>query len=57
MTKSEYTEAIKSLGDAYGSELVKMMEYYNVFGLRDLSLEQIKEYYEKVIIEKQKQEG
>lgn len=46
MTKDEYIKAIKKLGDAYGSELVKMMEYYNVIGLRDLSLEQLKEYYE-----------
>lgn len=31
--------------DHYGSELLKMMNYYNVNNLRELTLLEVKEYY------------
>lgn len=34
--------------DPYGSELLKMMDYYNVNNLRELTLLQVKEYYIKI---------
>lgn len=34
--------------DPYGSELLKMMDYYNANNLRELTLLQVKEYYIKI---------
>lgn len=50
MISSKLTQEIKKLGEDYytGSELLKMMDYYNVTNLRDISEEQARAYYEMI---------
>ncbi len=51
MISSKLTQEIKKLGEDYynGSELLKMMDYYNVTNLRDISEEQAQAYYEMLL--------
>lgn len=45
-TKDLYVKKISnSSEDPYGSELLKMMDYYNVNNLMELTLLEVKEYY------------
>ena len=55
MIKSDYIKKLNELDappknryDKGGTHLIGMMNYYRVNGLKDLSLEQVKKYYEKV---------
>lgn len=51
MVSAKLTQEIKKLGEDYytGSELLKMMDYYNVTNLRDISEEQAQAYYEMLL--------
>lgn len=51
MISAKLTKAIKELSDDYntGSELLNMMEYYEVTNLRDITEEQAKAYYEMIL--------
>lgn len=51
MISSKLTQEIKRLSEDYytGSELLKMMDYYNVTNLRDISEEQAQAYYEMLL--------
>ena len=56
MNKEYYTQLISLLSDRYGSELVEMLDRYNKSGLRDITEEEAKEYYESLIAVKTEQE-
>lgn len=47
LTKDDYINLISAAGDRYGNKLVAMMDHYNVHGLAQLTLEQVKKYYEE----------
>ena len=49
MTKDQYIKLISNSSDIYGNKLLAMMNHYEVISLRDLSLDQVKEYYEREI--------
>lgn len=52
MTKDEYIVLIsKSSKTPQNEKILEMLNHYNVFGIRDLSLNQIKEFYEKEVFE------
>lgn len=42
---AEITNKISALGDKYGSELLALMDYYNVDNLHSISQEQAERYY------------
>lgn len=44
MTKDDY---IRLMSSKSGDRLLKMMDFYNVHGLKDLTLDQVKDFYEK----------
>lgn len=49
MTETEYIILIKELSPKYDKtspSLIALLDYYNALGLRDLTLEQLKAYYE-----------
>lgn len=48
--KEEYIKKISKLGDRYGNTLIDLLDYYNKFGLRELTLEEVKYYYENVLM-------
>jgi hypothetical protein len=52
MTKDDYIRLISKASNKFGDKLNAMLDYYDTHGLRDLTLEQVKEYYEKFIKEK-----
>lgn len=52
MTKDDYIKLISKASNKFGDKLNAMLSYYNTHGLRELTLEQVKEYYEKYIKEK-----
>jgi hypothetical protein len=49
MTKDDYIRLISKASNKFGDKLNAMLDYYNVYRLRDLTLEQVKEYYEKYV--------
>lgn len=49
MTKDDYITLISKASSKFGDKLNAMLDYYDAHGLRDLTLEQVKEYYEKFI--------
>lgn len=49
MSKDEYIVKISNLGDKYGNTLLDLLDYYDKFGLRELTLEEIKFYYENIL--------
>ena len=51
MTKDDYIRLITKASNKFGDKLNAMLDYYNVYRLRDLTLEQVKEYYEKYVKE------
>ena len=48
MDKWHYIRLVSKVSDAYGSELVKMMDKYEKDNLLQITLEEAKEYYEKL---------
>lgn len=51
MTKDDYIRLISKASNKFGNKLNAMLDYYDTHGLRDLTLEQVKEYYEKYVKE------
>ena len=51
MVDSQLLHKIKSLGNDYknGDEIVRMLDYYGVHGLIELSREQMESYYNRRI--------
>lgn len=51
MVSARLIQEIKKFSDDYnaGSELLKMMDYYDVTNLRDISEEQAQAYYEMLL--------
>lgn len=51
MVSAKLIQDIKKLSDDYdtGSELLRMMDYYGVTNLRDISEEQAQAYYEMLL--------
>lgn len=47
MEKDHYIYAISKVGDKYGNTLIKLLDYYQKSSLKDLTYEEVKEYYEK----------
>lgn len=48
--KDHYVRLLGSLSSTEQHEkLVEMLDYYDVFGIRDLTTEQVKAYYEKEV--------
>lgn len=47
--KDRYIRLISRASNKYGDKLLAMMDYYKVHGLRELTTEQVKEYYEREI--------
>lgn len=49
--KEYYISQISERSSKYGSQLIEMMEYYDVMSLSEITLEQVKEFY-KMLIDK-----
>ena len=47
MGKDHYIYAISKAGDKYGNTLIKLLAYYQKSALKDLTYDEVKEYYEK----------
>ena len=45
--KSKYIRLISSASNKYGNKLLDMMDCYKVNNLKELTEEQVKEYYER----------
>lgn len=48
MDKWDYISLISKCSDNYGDELINMMETYNKCNLRQITLEEAKEYYDEL---------
>lgn len=48
MNKDDMIKYISANSDMYGNLLIDMMNYYNVISLRQLTEEQVAEYYNKL---------
>ena len=55
MNKWNYIEKISAVSDRYGDKLVLLMDKYNKNNLRDITLEEAKEFYKKQIKELEKE--
>lgn len=49
MDKWDYINLISKYSDTYGNELINMMDKYNKCNLRQITLEEAKQYYNKLI--------
>ena len=57
MDKSFYIKLISQLSDQRGSELIKMMEEYHKSSLREITFDEIKEYYDKLQVMRLEKNG
>ena len=48
MSKWNYIEKISAAGDKYGDKLQLLMDKYNKSNLRDITLEEAKEFWEEI---------
>ena len=48
MNKWNYIEKISAVSDRYGDKLVLLMDKYNKSNLRDITLEEAKEFWEEL---------
>lgn len=48
MDKWVYIKLIGELSDKHGDKLLDMLNQYNKYGLRDLTYQETKEYWEKI---------
>ena len=55
MNKWNYIEKISAVSDRYGDKLLLLMDKYNKNNLRDITLEEAKEFYKKRIKELEKE--
>lgn len=49
MTKDDYIKIISKASNKFGDKLLDMLNYYRKFGLRELTKEEVKTYYEKYV--------
>ena len=49
MDKWDYIKAISSASDKYGNLLLAMMDFYKVTNLQEISEDQAKEFYERMV--------
>lgn len=49
MTVDDYLSMISDRSNKFGSQLLKLMKENNVTCLREITLEQAKTYYEKIV--------
>lgn len=49
MTKTDYIKKISNASDRYGDKLIKLMDEYQANNLKDITLEQAKQFYEREI--------
>ena len=54
MEKIDYIRAISSLSNRRGDKLVDMMDKYNRRCLDDVTYDEVKEYYEELLEQKEK---
>ena len=47
MSKDDYIKLISSKSDRYGDKLVLLMDKYNKNNLRDITLDEAKEFWEE----------
>jgi len=52
MSKDDYIKLISSNSDRYGDKLVLLMDKYNKSNLRDITLDEAKEFWEELEKEK-----
>lgn len=52
MDKDDYIILISSCGSRYGDKLLELMEKYNKPNLREITLEEAKEFWEEIENEK-----
>ena len=57
MDKGFYIKMISQLSDQRGSELIKMLEEYHKTGLREITFNEAKKYYEKLQVMKSDMDG
>ena len=48
MSKDDYIKLISSKSDRYGDKLVLLMDKYNKNNLRDITLDEAKEFWEEL---------
>ena len=48
MSKDDYIKLISSISDRYGDKLVLLMDKYNKNNLRDITLDEAKEFWEEL---------
>ena len=48
MNKWNYIEKISAVSDKYGDKLVELMDKYNKNNLRDITLDEAKEFWEEL---------
>ena len=51
MKKWEYIKLLSDISDRYGDKLLLLLEQYNKNNLQEITFEEAKEFYEKLIIE------
>lgn len=51
MTKDDYIRLISKASNKHEDKLLDMLNYYKKFGLRELTKEEVKTYYEKYVEE------
>ena len=49
MNKWDYIKLISNLSDLYGNKLLEMLDSYNKDNLQDITLEEAKDFYLKII--------
>ena len=50
MGKWEYIKLLSDISDRYGDKLLLLLERYNKNNLQEITFEEVKEFYEKLII-------
>lgn len=50
MDKWEYIKLLSNISDRYGDKLLLLLERYNKNNLQEITFEEVKEFYEKIII-------
>lgn len=48
MNKDDYIDKIKEFSDDYADYLLMLMDKYNKLSLREITYEEIKEYYDEI---------
>ncbi len=57
MSKDDYIKLISDKSDKYGNKLVLLMDKYNKNNLRDITLEEAKEFWEELEKELENDKG